>query len=135
MDCFSCLSLIFDEETPAEREHLKQAILTATQQVHADYAQTLTERTATYYYKYNGPSSFNKSVNIVTKHRALSSHKPTLNVLAKMYHMLNLQGYAGIIIQHDTISIILNNYGRECRRSIPLYCTLDLSRVAAKKAT
>jgi len=128
MDCFSCIALLFNEHTPAERNQLKDAIMKATDQVHMDYLHTLTERTITHYYKYNGPSTYNKVMCDISKRRDMSEQKYALKALAQMYKAIGLDGFAGIIIQYNNSSIIVNN-NTQNRRSIPLYCTLQLSKV------
>ncbi len=133
MDCFSCLAFLFDEQTTAERDELKRAILKATEQIHTDYAHTLTQTTVTHYYKYNGPSTYNSVMTDISKRRDLAAHKPTLKVLASMYDAIGLHGFAGIIIQYDNTSIFLNNNSHN-RRSVPLYCTLNLGKVTQKAA-
>lgn len=133
MDCLSCLSLIFDDQTPAERNALKEAILKATEQIHMDYAHTLTQSTVTHYYKYNGPSTYSSAMTIISKRRDVASYKHSVKALARMYDAIGLHGFAGIIIQYDNTSIILNNNG-QTRRSIPLYITIQLSKVTQKGA-
>ncbi len=133
MDCFSCFTLLFNDRTPAERNQTKTAILKATEQVHSDYAHTLTERTVTHYYKYNGPSTYNTVMCDISKRSDLSDHKYSLKVLAQMYQDIGLDGFAGIIIQYNNTSIIVNNNTHN-RRSIPLYCTLQLSKVTQPAA-
>lgn len=133
MDCFSCIALLFNEHTPAELNELKQSILKAVEQVHTDYARTLTERSVTHFYKYNGPSTYNSVMTDISKRRDLAAHKPTLKVLAKMYDAIGLHGFAGIIIQYNNTSIIVNNNSNN-RRSIALYCTLNLEKVSQKAA-
>ncbi len=93
-----------------------------------DYASSLSERTVTHFYKYNGPSTYNTVMTEISKRRDAAHIKNILKVLAKMYEAIGLHGFAGIIIQYDNTSIVVNNNGN-IRRSIPLYCTLQMSKV------
>ena len=129
MDCFSCIALLFNDHTPAERKELKEVILKAIEQVHIDYVHNLTEKTVTHYYKYNGPSTYNSVMTNVSKLRILAAHKPVLKVLTNMYDVIGLHGFAGIIIQYDNTSIVVNN-NSNIRHSVALYCTLNLKKVS-----
>jgi hypothetical protein len=128
MDFSSCFDFFFESRPSAEEQATKQAILKAIEQVHMDYASSLSERTVTHFYKYNGPSTYNTVMTEISKRRDAAHIKNILKVLAKMYEAIGLHGFAGIIIQYDNTSIVVNNNGN-IRRSIPLYCTLQMSKV------
>lgn len=133
MDFFSCFDLIFDRRPSAKAQATKQAILKATEQVHTDYAHSLTQNTVTHFYKYNGPSTYSKMMSDISKRREFVQYKYSLKVLSHMYDAIGLHGFAGIIIQYDNTSIIVNNNSNN-RRSVALYCTLQLSKVELQKA-
>ncbi len=128
MDFSSCFDFFFESRPSAEEQATKQATLKALEQVHVDYAHSLSQGKVTHYYKYNGPSTYNSVMTDISKRRDVAAFKYSLKVLAKMYDDIGLHGFAGIIIQYDNTSIVVNNNGN-IRRSIPLYCTLQMPKV------
>ncbi len=128
MDFSSCFDFFFESRPSAEEQATKQAILKAIEQVHVDYAHTLSQGKVTHYYKYNGPSTYNSVMTDISKRRDTAAIKYPLKVLAKMYNDIGLHGFAGIIIQYDNTSIVVNN-NSDIRRSLALYCTIQMSKV------
>jgi hypothetical protein len=133
MDIFSCWTLCVDDRATQPVNELKQALLKACEQVHSDYIHSVTERSVALYYKYNGPSTYASLMKDLSKRKTLSAISAPLKALSQMYMEIGLQGFAGIIIHHDNTSIVIHNQGN-VRRSIPLYCSIEMSKVVQKVA-
>lgn len=133
MDIFTCWSICFDDRATQRPDELKQALLKACEQVHIDYIHTLIDRSVAYYYKYNGPSTFTSLMKTLSKTRDFATISSAFKSLSQMYSEIGLQGFAGIIIQYDNTSIVIHNQGN-IRQSVPLYCSIQMSKVFQKAA-